>query len=111
MLVFHLLCEFHADILNRHRELLVFVDVKPERLHFAREVWIRLEVEQSRAFTVFEKSFTVDLACIARDGEVNVLSACLREVNALKRACRPVGTVVRLPTVMMLDERELDFAR
>ena len=37
MLVFHLLCEVGTDVLHRHGELLLFVDVKPERLHLVAD--------------------------------------------------------------------------
>src|SRR5436309_7499547 len=80
MLAFHLLCELGTDVLYRHRELLLFVHIEPQRLHLLRVVRIRLKVEKSRAFPVFEKAFTIDLARIASDGEVNVLPSWLREV-------------------------------
>src|SRR5437763_9971028 len=111
MLAFHLLCELGTDVFYRHRELLLFIHVKPQRLHLSRVVRIRLKVEQSRAFTVLEKALAHDLARIARDREVNVLPSRLREVDALKRTHGPVGAVVRLPAVMMLDQRELDLVR
>src|SRR5947209_10528627 len=109
MLAFHLLCELGTDVLYRHRELLLFIHVKAERLHLSRVVRIRLKVEQSRAFTVLEKALAIDLARIARNGEVNVLPSRPREVDTLKRTHWPVGAVVRLATVMMLDQRELDL--
>ena len=75
MLAFHLLCELGTDVLYRHRELLLLIHIKPERLHLSRVVRISLKVEQSRAFTVVEKALAIDLARIARDGEVNILPA------------------------------------
>ena len=96
--------------MHRHAELLLVVDGESDRLHLARIVRVRLEVEQARALAVVEEAFAIDLARVARDGEVNVLASGLREVHALKRARRPVGLVARLSAVMVLDQRELDLA-
>src|SRR5258708_20051246 len=99
MLVLHLLGEFESDVHDRHAELLLVVfiivfiidDQKTERVHLARIIRVRLKVEESRTFAVIEESFALDLARVARDGEMNVLTSRLREVHALKRTRRPVG--------------------
>src|SRR5581483_34180 len=110
MLAFHLARELEAHILHRHGKLLVLADRKPERLHLARIVWIGLKVEQARAFAVLEKSFAVDLAGIARNGEVDLLFSGLREIHSLKHTRRPVGAVVRLASMVTLDQREFNLA-
>src|SRR4029077_5572478 len=70
---------------------------------------VRLELEESRAFSVVEEAFAVNLAGVARDGEVNVLASGLRKVDAGKRTRRPIGLVIRHSAVMMLNQRKLDL--
>src|SRR5580704_1934571 len=111
MLVPHLPGEFEADILYGHAVLLFFIDVEVELMHLASVVRVGLEMEDARAFAVVKEAFAFDLAGIARDGEVNVLAAGLGDVDAGERACRPVGFVVRRSTVLMLNQRECNFAR
>src|SRR5579862_1221935 len=121
MLVLHLLREFERDVHNRHAELLIVISVivfiatidnrKTERLHLAGIVRVRLKMKESRAFAVAEKSLAIDLARIAHDGEVHVLTTSLRKVHALKRTRGPSGLVIGIPAVMMLDHREHDLAR
>ncbi len=84
MLALHLLREFEADILNRHAELLLVVDRETNRPHLPRIICVRLEMEESRAFSVVEESFALDLARVARDCEVNVLTSSFREVHTLE---------------------------
>src|SRR5579864_1042568 len=111
MLALHLSREFEAYILHRHAELLLVIDGKTERLHFPWIVRVRLEVEDARALAVNQKSLTINLAGIASDGKAHVLPARLREVHALKRARRPVGLMIRHSPALVLDQRELHFAR
>src|SRR5450631_948688 len=59
VLILHLLCEIEADILHRHAELLLAVHREAKRMHLARVVRIRLEMEQSRTFAVIEKSLAL----------------------------------------------------
>src|ERR1019366_3585506 len=90
MLVLHLPRKFQADIHHRHAELLLVVDREAERLHLARIIRVWLEVDNTSAFPIVQESFALDLARIARDGEVNVLTSSFREVHALERTRRPV---------------------
>src|SRR5580698_3793189 len=110
MFAFHLFREIETDILYRHGELLFFIHRKAESAHFAGVIVVSLKVKDARTFTVVEKAFAVDLAGVATDGEVNVLAAGLREIDALKGTRGPVRFVVGLAAVMAFDERELNLA-
>src|SRR3989442_15986283 len=111
MLILDLAGKFEADVVKRHAVLLFLVHRKTERAHLPRIVRISLKVKDSGALAVVEKPFAVELACVARDGEVHVLPARFGEVNSGECARRPRGLGIRVSTVMMLDQRELDFAR
>src|SRR5580700_8620984 len=110
MLTLHLTCEFLAHIHDRHGELLLVVDRETERLQLTRIIRIRLEVEYSSTFPVVEEPFAVNLACVAGDREMNILTSGSRKVHALKRTRRPVRFVTRRTAVMVFDQRKLDFA-
>ena len=84
---------------------------KPERAHLARIIRIGLEVENASPFPVIEESFALNLARVARDGEVNVLTSSFRKVHALKRTRRPIRLVARSSAMMMFDQRELHLTR
>jgi hypothetical protein len=66
-------------------------------------------MKDTRTFTVVEKAFAFDLARVARDGEMNILPACFRKINAYKIISRPIRGMVRRPAVTVLNQSELDF--
>src|SRR5580700_4245086 len=109
MFALHLLGKFDAHIHYRHAELLLVVDRETKRLHLARIVRVRMEMEQSRALAVIEKSFALNLARVAGDTEANFLVSSLRKVHALKRCRRPVRLVAVSPAVMVFKQRELNL--
>src|SRR5579871_6139500 len=104
MFALHLLGEIQAHILHRHAKLLLLVDREAQLLHLTRIVRIGLEVEQARSFAVIQKSLAVDLAGIARNREMYVLSSGLREIDALERRRRPSRFMPRHSIMTVLHE-------
>src|SRR5215472_4584058 len=68
-------------------------------------------MKHARAFAILQVAFAIDLARVAADREVDVLSSRLREVHSWKRTHRPVRLMVRVPVMPMLHQRELDLPR
>src|SRR5258708_1218195 len=67
-------------------------------------------MENPGAIAMFQVAFGIEAASVAGDDEFNLLLAGLGEVDALEVAGGPIGSVIRIVVLAVIDERKGDFA-
>src|SRR6185437_11964410 len=92
-LCLHLARKPEADIVYRKRELLVRGEsAQTQRIHLRPILRIRFKREQARAFSILQKTVTLDVACVPGDRETNVVLAGSGSIQPVKIAGAPIGT-------------------
>ena len=67
-------------------------------------------MENTGAFAIVEVAFAFEASSVAGDGEFNVLLAGFGEIDSVEIAGGPIGLMIRIVVVAVIDERELDLA-
>src|ERR1700730_7024030 len=76
-------CEFQADVVYGHGQLLVPVDsFKAEGLHLLGIVRIGQEVKQTRPLAVLEKPLAFEFSGVPHDREMHFLPSGFREIES-----------------------------
>jgi hypothetical protein len=109
----HVASKLQADIVDGKRKLLFRCNAgESQRRHLAPILHVRVELKETCALAIFQKTFTGQIAGITMNGEMNVVFAGYRPIDTPEIGFVPVRTGIE---VMLLSgaslQRKSDSAR